>query len=332
MQAKNLMSFLHSKFILNDIISYCPENRILQIFRYNKKYQKILNIGLYNYQKEYLRLALKNVNPINYNISHLHNYFKFKNAFDEEKDKEIFDKIIKELIFDKITKDYILDKLNFKTVEDLSVVENLESLEFSVPDNFDLGKLKIPNIKNLKVSSYSFWDSVKMPFCLLNDLESLILSYFKLDIYSIPNGFDTFELKKLKYLKLANTKVIKELNVKLSTPNLINLIFDFFQYEEKKSFFAYYFDLFEEENEKSITDTDSFNDYKFTVPQNIIKRFYDKYINLKHFCLFRFDDGTSQEVNEKIVKGIKSKDDLVECFYTYRELRNSHKYLSIIFL
>ncbi len=70
MKAKNLMSFLHSKFILNDIISYCPENRILQIFRYNKKYQKILNIGLYNYQKEYLRLALKNVNPKNYNISH----------------------------------------------------------------------------------------------------------------------------------------------------------------------------------------------------------------------------------------------------------------------
>ena len=95
MKAKNLISFLHSKFILNDIISYCPENRILQIFRYNKKYQKILNIGLYNYQKEYLRLALKNVNPKNYNISHLHNYFKFKNVFDEEKDKEIFDKIIK---------------------------------------------------------------------------------------------------------------------------------------------------------------------------------------------------------------------------------------------
>ena len=195
----------------------------------------------------------------------------------------------------------------------------MESLEFSdLPDNFDLGKLKIPNIKNLKVSSSSS-DSVKMPFCLLNDLDSLILSYFKLDIYSIPNGSDTFELKKLKYLKLVNTKVIKELNIKLSTPNLIILYFEFFPYEEKKSFFAYYFDLFEEENEKSITDTDSFNDYKFTVPQNIIKRFYDKYINLKHFFLFRFDDSTSQMMYEKIVQGIKSKDDLVECFYTYRD-------------
>ena len=96
----------------------------------------------------------------------------------------------------------------------MSVVENLESLEFSeLPDNFDLGKLKIPNIKNLKVSSSS---SVKMPFCLLNDLESLILNSLELDIYSIPNGSDIFELKKLKYLNLVNTKVIKELNVKLS--------------------------------------------------------------------------------------------------------------------
>ena len=103
-------------------------------------------------------------------------------------------------------------------------------------------------------------------------MESLILNSLELDIYSIPNGSDTFELKKLKYLNLVvSTKVIKELNVKLSTPNLINLIFDFFQYEEKKSFFAYYFDLFEEENVKSITDTDNFNDYIFTVPQNIIK-------------------------------------------------------------
>ncbi len=155
----------------------------------------------------------------------------------------------------------------------MSVVENLESLEFNgLPDNFDLGKLKIPNIKNLKVSSSS---SVKMPFCLLNDLESLILNSLELDIYSIPNGSDTFELKKLKYLNLVvSTKVIKELNIKLSTPNLIDLSFEFVPYEEKKSFFAYYFDLFEEENEKRITDTDSFdsfNDYKFTVPQNIIK-------------------------------------------------------------
>ncbi len=100
---------------------------------------------------------------------------------------------------------------------------------------------------------------------------------------------------------------------------MINLSFEFFPYEEKKSFFAYYFDLFEEENEKSITDTDSFNDYKFTVPQNIIKHFYEKYIHLKYFFLFRFDDGTSQMTYEKIVQGIKSKDDLVEYFYRYTD-------------
>jgi hypothetical protein len=93
MKAKNLISFLHSKFILNDIISYFPENRFLQIFRYNKKYQKLLNIGLYNYQKEYLRLALKNVNPKNYNISHLHNYFKFKMHLMKKKTKKFLIKL-----------------------------------------------------------------------------------------------------------------------------------------------------------------------------------------------------------------------------------------------
>ena len=38
-----------------------------------------------------------------------------------------------------------------------------------------------------------------MPFCLLNDLESLILNYFELDIYYITNKSDKKKIKKLKF-------------------------------------------------------------------------------------------------------------------------------------
>ena len=99
MKQKNLLTRIPSKYILNDIFSYCPENIskniILNLFRYNKKLQNLFNIKLYTYQKEYLNLnlALKKVNPREYNISKLHNYFKSKNAFNNKKDKEIFIKI-----------------------------------------------------------------------------------------------------------------------------------------------------------------------------------------------------------------------------------------------
>ena len=77
-----------------------------------------------------------------------------------------------------------MNKINLKNFIDLSIVENLESLELYLPqNNFDLGKLIIPNIKNLKISSSSD-ENIKMPFSLLNDLEALILYHKKLEIYS----------------------------------------------------------------------------------------------------------------------------------------------------
>ena len=38
-----------------------------------------------------------------------------------------------------------------------------------------------------------------------------------------------------------------------------------------------------------------FPDYEYDLPQNIIESFFDKYVNLKYFALFRFDDGKSQQ-------------------------------------
>ena len=328
MKAKNLLSYIPNRYILNHIVSYFPENisknRILQIFRYNTKYQKLLNLGLYNYQKEYLSLALKKVNPRNYNISHLHNYFKSKNAFCKEEDKEIFDKIIKELIPEE---EDIFEKLNFKKVTNLSVVENLESLEIDITeDNFDLRKLVVPNIKNLKFYSSANHKIVKMPFSLLNDLEALIIYDAKLDIYSIPNEPE-LELKKLKYLKLILTRVNKKLNIKFSCPNLIYLYFEFVPYYKKLSYFAYYFNLFEEEITENVENEDNTSlcgmadsdipDYEYNLPQNIIEHFFGKFINLKEFALFRFDDGTSKMTLEKYINGVKVADNFIKSFYRY---------------
>ena len=48
MKAKKLLSLIPNKYRLNDIFSYFPEKlgkyRILNLFRYNKKWQKLFNI------------------------------------------------------------------------------------------------------------------------------------------------------------------------------------------------------------------------------------------------------------------------------------------------
>ena len=65
-----------------------------------------------------------------------------------------------------------LNKLNLKEATKLSVVENLESLDINITENnFDLGKLIIPN---LTISSSAYDKTVKMPFSLLNNLEDLL--------------------------------------------------------------------------------------------------------------------------------------------------------------
>ena len=98
MKAKYSILNIKSNNILNEIISYSPEmKRILNIIKYNKKIQKRLNINLYNYQKEYLNIFFKFLEPRKYNINHLYNYFKEKNIFKKEKGQEDFIKIINEL-------------------------------------------------------------------------------------------------------------------------------------------------------------------------------------------------------------------------------------------
>ena len=335
MKAKKLLSLIPNKYRLNDIFSYFPEKlgkyRILNLFRYNKKWQKLFNIDLYTYQKEYLILSLKNVNPREYNIYNLHNYFKLKNTFNKENDKEILIKIIKELYPEEKEEKYdILKELNFKKIINFHKINNLTSIEIDkLPKNEnDLKHINNPNIKKLKINDRSV---IKMPFSLLNNLEALILGSCQINIYSIPNINEFLELKNLKYLHLKQTGVTKKLNIKFSSPNLIYLFLEIVAYYKKISYFAYYFDLYgeeEEEKEKEENeDNDSFSnsenyesynshihDYNDILPQYDVDKYYDKYIYLKYLSLLIFDDSTSQEIFQKNIKCVKITNNIIKCY------------------
>jgi len=212
MKSSNLLSNISNIYLLKGIISYFPEKdkkRILNIFKYNKKFQNKLNISLYNYQKEFLNLTFNGINPRKYEINSF--YDAFKDIF---YNKGIFIKIINELfpeeeddtiIFSDIENNFEFTKI--KEIIDFNKIENLTSLEFKDIKNLELGQMNA-RIKNLKISGD--WNGkIKVKFSLLNNLEALILyGNSKLDIYDLPNNNnDIYELRNLKYLYLSQFKL-----------------------------------------------------------------------------------------------------------------------------
>ena len=112
MKSSNLLSNISNNYVLKGIISYFPEKekkKILNIFKYNKKFQNKLNISLYNYQKEFLNLTFNGINQRNYEINSL--YDAFKDIFDN---KGIFIKIINELFPEEEEED---DREIFSNIE-----------------------------------------------------------------------------------------------------------------------------------------------------------------------------------------------------------------------
>ena len=311
MKSSNLLSNISNKYLLKVIISYFPEKekkRILNIFKYNKKFQNILNICLYNYQKEYLNLTFNGINPKKYEINTF--YDAFKDIFDN---KEIFIKIINELFpeeenYEKIFSD-IEDNIKFtkfKEISDINKIENLTSLEFIDIKNLELGQMNA-RIKNLKISG-EYNGKIKVKFSLLNNLETLILyGNSKLDIYDIPNNNnDIYELRNLKYLYLSQFELSEKLSIEVTIPNLI-----------------YFYLGFEDVNgPQDPDDHDSFyekmeNEIKDGLFESDIG-YFRKFTNLKYLKLYyellKCNHG---EVCSKTFMCKKLENDIFKCHYIY---------------
>ena len=73
------------------------ELTLFQIVKCNNELKELLNINLYNYQKEYEFDFFKYTNPLNYNLEYLYKNFTDDNLFEDENGKTTFIKTIKEL-------------------------------------------------------------------------------------------------------------------------------------------------------------------------------------------------------------------------------------------
>ena len=314
MKSSNLLSNISNEYLLKGIISYFPEKdekKILNIFKYNKKFQNKLNISLYNYQKEFLNLTFNGINPSEIEIDSL--YDDFKDIFDN---KEIFIKIINELfpeeeeeddtiIFSEIENNFKFTKI--KEIIDFNKIENLTSLEFYNIKNLELGQMNA-RIKNLKISGG--WNGkIRVKFSILNNLEALILyGNSKLEIYDLPNNNnDIYELRNLKYLYLSQLELSERLNIEVTIPNLIYFYLSFDEGSDSAPD-DYDDDYFREKIEDKIKDTS----FKCDID------YFLEFTNLKYLHLyFRRMESNNGEGHSKTFICKKLENDIFKCHYIY---------------
>ena len=221
-----MFGILKSQYAFKMIIKdYLDEKRYLSLFKYNKKYQKILEITLKDYEKKFLQIEIELVlkNPLieeenifvqikenNQKAIHIYINNKEENKNSIKKDeynnttkiKLVLDynvfsfaglfrncKCIQEINFIKFNKEFILDMYEmFKGCESLS-------------------KLNVSKFKTQYVSDMGGM------FYGCSSLQELDLSNFIFD--NVNNTFEMFAFcTSLKKLNLNNFKVTEQMNTR----------------------------------------------------------------------------------------------------------------------
>lgn len=223
--------------LIKYLFSYLPRDRYYSLIRYNKKLQKMLNVTLYDYQKNFIRKHIKT------SLNHLDkielwNFLKNKyNNFNSNEDFEKLKKICDELIISPLPMNSKLDKEenndNYKSFtyeinSDFNFI-NLEILKITgkyhyISDNLDYLNLNIfdnqlPNLKQLSIFCYN---TVYIPISLIQNLEVLSLRKIstKLDISKLKDGYNEINLDNLFYLEISDVFSDGNKNIKFTLNNL----------------------------------------------------------------------------------------------------------------
>ena len=174
---------ISSNYIMTKIFDYLPQNKLLNIIHYNKKYQKLMNIKLNDYKNEYLKIKIEII-PKEYKYGKFINISKknIKIYFNDGKE-EINREII--TIIDNVSKIKIILNHKIKSLSGL-----FQDCKYIKKINFI--KFKRNNIKNM---SYMFSEC--------HSLEEINLSNFNTN--NVTNMSHMFEwCFLLKELNLSN--------------------------------------------------------------------------------------------------------------------------------
>ena len=248
-KANKALTGILSKFSLQIITSYIPQDLVYSIVKYNKKLQLFLDISLYTYQKNFIKnKILMNFEDIP--ISDLKCFFKNEfNNFNKKDDKKVLEKIIQEIISEKEVETLEFPENNYETIKGGKKVnwdkykndKNIVMLDLTYQDyhyggddkendeDEDNNKKQIkiptgvfPNLIGIKISTKYI-----LPVSMIMKLDYLMIKYepsYKLLFYN-DIGQDEIDIK-LKYLKIQNFFSISDdedsINENKTNINIIN--------------------------------------------------------------------------------------------------------------
>ena len=174
-----MLDQISNKYLLNIIFSLIPLNKFLDIIKKSKKYQKKLNVSLFNYQSMFLS-KLK----INYDTINIDKFTEFiREEFKIKIDKKVFEKIIEE----KKKGETIIQinnlpinnnqELKFLNIDkDITWIsdKNIIKLDFSgiISNLQEQVKILFPNLKVLNVN-----DNFIIPTSIIINLSELYIEY-----------------------------------------------------------------------------------------------------------------------------------------------------------
>lgn len=235
-KTKKGLSGIFSKFNIQIITSYIPQDLIYNVVKYNKKIQSFLDISLYTYQKQFIKNKVL-IDFEEISISDLHCFLKSEfNNFNKKGDEKILEKITEEIISEKETETLKFPtnydetirggkKVNWDKYKNDKKTVMLDLIDENHLDddndnedeneNEDINKNKqqmkipsgiFPNLKGLKVSTIYI-----LPVSMIMKLDYLLIKYkpeYNLLFY---NDIDQYEIDiNLKYLEIQNFETISD--------------------------------------------------------------------------------------------------------------------------
>ena len=215
---------IRSKYILRNIFDKLPENKLLDIIRYNKKKQKDLNKNLNDY-KNYSKIEIEIIPGNEYGYKFINDCDLFTHIYFNEEEKEIQGHGRNEIKSGKVSKIRILiDKekksLN-KLFKDCFGIKKINFIRFNRTDIKDTNKMfdNCRYMEELNISKLITNNVTNMSwmFCECDQLKKLNVS-----------NFNTSKVISMTFM-FCGCRSLKELNVSNFNTKKVNYMNHMFQ-------------------------------------------------------------------------------------------------------
>ena len=219
-----LLDNIKNNYTLKRIFNYLKENKSLKIIKYNKDFQKKLNVNLNFYKKIYYQIEIELI-PIK-NISEKNKfidrevggkcyYHGYLNDNKEESQKNYFtkDENIKKI---KIIIDYEVTSFN-GLFNECNCLEKISFIKFKGENIIDMGKMfrYCENLKELNLNSFNTNNVTNMDYMFFECSSLKELDLRKFNTFKVKDMSSMFQgcrsLKKLE-LKSFNTSNVTDMS------------------------------------------------------------------------------------------------------------------------